>query len=925
MSDSKSGLLAKLANSVNEQGEISGVDSAAVQSLVDATVNSLVNSAPDALNTLDELAAALNDDANFATTVTNSLVTKASTAYVDSAVGSIQGFSGSYDDLTNVPFQLDSAINSVFFDASTPNGMLVGDLWYSSSNSKVYKAISNPNNATVDNTQVSSPSDIIFPSPGGTTVLVTNGNFGDRNVTFNTPITIAAFYGIQDDIEIKSVTFEDDTVVSGADLGQNVRSRYYGLVSWKIEGGIFNEGKKVKSILFVRGSDANGFSFNLVASGAPIWEEIDPGYSTLDSAAVQSLVDGSISNLVNSAPEALNTLDELAAALGDDSAFATTVTNSLATKANTADLSTVATSGSYNDLTNLPDLASLGGGGGVTVYASTAQFPTDAAVGEMAYSSSSKKLYMSAGSGAWDNIALTNLNPVIQGLVESADATEGAQTFTVTATDPEGFTVTTTANVTGSSVTASYTGNTLTVTPTSTSGISVVQVQASDGSNTATAELFASNNTGAADMGPAPSIRFINDTYDGAVREPALDFGFSADFNRATGDVICAAKYNVTDTSDTNLQYGIYVLNFDGTDFTLNLSSSILDTSTLGFTDRPNPMWISSTEMAIVDADGKIGFFVRDDRNSAWRLNGNVINAISEYSLYSQSFNSIGSVSGVRLDPVTANGDNFGESFVIFHQNGTTKSSLMMGNAIPTENGGFLWFERAGGAGTPWSYNSTLSTNRTVQAQADVAGGHYGYGFDAIAIDGKDPLVLIGVPGNQYEGNSAAKVEIYSPARSAGMVYPSGMSPGPVNGNDSSSFGSAVRFINRDIMAIGAPGENKVYIQQNFKMDSVYFGGGGSMSMYAIGTPEITHPEGGSNFGYRIEVLGENTLLIGDTSSMWLYTLSSNYTATLVHKLTPQAYSISNPVRLAAGMVMHGNANGTVGTNSSGTIDIYTS
>lgn len=41
-----------------------------------AAVNYLVDSAPGALNTLNELAAALNDDANFSTTVTNSLATK---------------------------------------------------------------------------------------------------------------------------------------------------------------------------------------------------------------------------------------------------------------------------------------------------------------------------------------------------------------------------------------------------------------------------------------------------------------------------------------------------------------------------------------------------------------------------------------------------------------------------------------------------------------------------------------------------------------------------------------------------------------------------------------------------------------------------------------------------------------------------------
>ena len=49
-------------------------------------------------------------------------------------------------------------------------------------------------------------------------------------------------------------------------------------------------------------------------------------------AATKGYVDTSISNLVASAPGVLDTLDELAAALGDDANFATTVTNSIATK-----------------------------------------------------------------------------------------------------------------------------------------------------------------------------------------------------------------------------------------------------------------------------------------------------------------------------------------------------------------------------------------------------------------------------------------------------------------------------------------------------------------------------------------------------------------------------------------------------------------
>ena len=50
------------------------------------------------------------------------------------------------------------------------------------------------------------------------------------------------------------------------------------------------------------------------------------------SYATTSYVTTQINNLINGAPGVLDTLDELAAALGDDSNFATTVTNSIATK-----------------------------------------------------------------------------------------------------------------------------------------------------------------------------------------------------------------------------------------------------------------------------------------------------------------------------------------------------------------------------------------------------------------------------------------------------------------------------------------------------------------------------------------------------------------------------------------------------------------
>lgn len=73
--------------------------------------------------------------------------------------------------------------------------------------------------------------------------------------------------------------------------------------------------------------------FSSVAlTGIPTAPTADSGNSTTQIATT-AFVSTAISNLVDTAPGTLDTLNELAAALGDDANFATTVTNSLATKA----------------------------------------------------------------------------------------------------------------------------------------------------------------------------------------------------------------------------------------------------------------------------------------------------------------------------------------------------------------------------------------------------------------------------------------------------------------------------------------------------------------------------------------------------------------------------------------------------------------
>ena len=77
------------------------------------------------------------------------------------------------------------------------------------------------------------------------------------------------------------------------------------------------------------------------------------------TVVTNTAIASAIAGLVNAAPGALDTLKELATALGNDASFATTVTNALALKANTSALKAVALSGAYSDLTGTPAAYSL--------------------------------------------------------------------------------------------------------------------------------------------------------------------------------------------------------------------------------------------------------------------------------------------------------------------------------------------------------------------------------------------------------------------------------------------------------------------------------------------------------------------------------------------------------------------------------------
>ena len=77
------------------------------------------------------------------------------------------------------------------------------------------------------------------------------------------------------------------------------------------------------------------------------------------STQVDSAITSAVNEILGDAPELLDTLGEIADAVGDDANFVTTINTAISLKANTSDLAVVATSGSYNDLTDQPDVSDL--------------------------------------------------------------------------------------------------------------------------------------------------------------------------------------------------------------------------------------------------------------------------------------------------------------------------------------------------------------------------------------------------------------------------------------------------------------------------------------------------------------------------------------------------------------------------------------
>ena len=382
----------------------SDFDTTAIESTIDSkvatAVNNLVAGAPAALNTLNELALAIDSDSSFASTITSSLASKASLtqvnsheaqtttvhgiantadlatmsyaeSYADGAIGTAIGTHNS--DQTNVHGIADTADLATKAYADTAVSTAVSTAIASESATRasaITTAVSNHGSVTENVHGITNTADLATQTyaDNSSSSAVSTHNSDQTNVhgiadTANlvtlagvqtlTNKTITSPSGlVKGDVGLGNVdnTSDADKPVSTAaqtalDLKAPLASpTFTGTVTTPLSTAGYvktNASGVLSSSAAVAQDDVTGLTSDL-ALKAPLASPALTGTPTAPTAtagtnttqiATTAFVTGAVADLIASAPGALNTLDELAAALGDDANFATTVTNSLAAKA----------------------------------------------------------------------------------------------------------------------------------------------------------------------------------------------------------------------------------------------------------------------------------------------------------------------------------------------------------------------------------------------------------------------------------------------------------------------------------------------------------------------------------------------------------------------------------------------------------------
>ena len=333
-----------------------GITDGATTSYVTTQINNVIDSAPGALNTLNELAAALNDDANFSTTVTNSLATKAplaSAALTGTPTAPTASTGTNTTQIATTAFVQANKFSGAF-SALTGKPTTIAGYGISDAFSGAFSALTGK------------PTTIAGYG-------ITDAFSGAFSALTGKPTTVSG-YGITDALTTgaNANIGSNDFITTGKVYFANMFAQTSNLPSATTYHGMFAHVHTTGAAYFAHGGN---------------WIEL----------ANKSYVDTQINAVIDSAPGALDTLNELAAALNDDASFSTTVTNSLATKAPLASPS----------LTGTPTAPTASSGTNNTQIATTA-FVQAAVTGGGSYNNASVDSHLNTGTASTNEVLSWN-------------------------------------------------------------------------------------------------------------------------------------------------------------------------------------------------------------------------------------------------------------------------------------------------------------------------------------------------------------------------------------------------------------------------------------------------------------------------------------------------------------------------------------
>jgi hypothetical protein len=291
------------------------MDSAEVTAAINSAIDAVIDAAPNTLNTFNEIAAAIGDDPSFA----NTLVTQFAT--VNNAISNLSGLSNSVANV-NSELSSHSAANTSVHGISNALNLV-----YTENLTAVSNSLSSHSSANTSVHGISNTLNLVYTN---------DARLSDERTPSSTSVTAA---------KIASDAVETGKIANAAVTAEKLASG--SVETAKIANGAVTDEKIANNI--AQSHIANlTTDLGLLASQssvdlkAPLASPALTGTPTAPTAntatnttqiATTAFVQQEIAILTDSAPGLLNTLDELAAALGDDANFAATTANAIALKA----------------------------------------------------------------------------------------------------------------------------------------------------------------------------------------------------------------------------------------------------------------------------------------------------------------------------------------------------------------------------------------------------------------------------------------------------------------------------------------------------------------------------------------------------------------------------------------------------------------